>query len=86
MVLQNLISSTADVSLADIYAEHMLLEQDTYFRFCPSGDVFNCDLGTNDEDIVRELRAEAEAYMACPSVRDKVRRTVERLRSVMDDN
>ena len=85
-MLQNLISSTADVSLADIYAEHMLREQDTYFRFNPSGDVFNCDMGTNDEDIVRELRVEAEAYMACPSVRDKVRRTVERLRSVMDDN
>ena len=46
VVLQNLITSVSDVSLADSFAAHMLGREDRYYRFCPTADVFNCDMGS----------------------------------------
>ena len=73
VVLQNLISSTADVSISDSLAEHMLTDRDNYFRFCPSGDVFNCDMGSNDKKIIDIIRGEATSYMKSPIVQHKLK-------------
>jgi len=72
VVLQNLITSVSDVSLADSFAEHMVGKEDAYFRFCPTGDCFNADLGTKDPEVLSLMQAEAKAYMKRPGVRAKL--------------
>ena len=72
VVLQNLITSVSDVSLADSFAAHMLGREDRYYRFCPTADVFNCDMGISDEAVLSKIRSESKAYMANPSVRAKL--------------
>jgi len=82
VVLQNLITSTADVALYDSLAEQMLAEGDTYFRFCPTGDVFNCDMGTNDKDIIDAIREEATTYMQSPLVQRKLKALAELIKEL----
>lgn len=86
VVLQNLISSTADVSLSDAQAEHMLTGKDTYFRFCPSGDVYNCDMGTNDKKIIEEILAETGNYVKSPVVQHKLRTLVSLLCNIQEED
>ena len=84
--MQNLISSTADVSLSDAQAEHMLTGKDTYFRFCPSGDVYNCDMGTNDKKIIEEILAETGNYVKSPVVQHKLRTLVSLLCNIQEED
>jgi hypothetical protein len=86
VVLQNLISSTADVSLSDAQAEHMLTSKDTYFRFCPCGDVYNCDMGTNDKKIIEEILAEATNYIQSTKSQQKLKTLVSLLCNIQEED
>ena len=79
VVLQNLISATANVALADAQARSMLRASDRFFRFTPAGDVFNCDIGTKDKDTVALLEEETMNYMKSEQAQDKLKSMVARL-------
>lgn len=84
VVLQNLINSTADVSQSDSQARQILNTEstDSYYRFCPVADVFNCDIGSNDKKILDKIGEEASRYMESARVKAKVKEMIVELTKV----
>ena len=62
-VATNLVNATCDVLQVDATVRHVLGEEDRYFRFQPTDEIFSCNLAESKEETRAELRAAAARYM-----------------------
>ena len=62
-IMNNIRNATCDVLQVAATVRHVLGEEDQYFRFQPTDEIFSCDLAESKEDRGSELRAAAARYM-----------------------
>ena len=80
VVLQNLISATGDVELADTALAAMLRpERDRYLRLSPTGEPFSCELGCSDPATLEALVDHARRYLREPACQERIEAVAERL-------
>ena len=62
-IMNNIRNATCDVLQVAATVRHVLGEEDQYFRFQPTDEIFSCDLAESKEETRSELRAAAARYM-----------------------
>ena len=60
----DILTGRALYAQVDATVRHLLRQQDAYFRFNPTGEIYGCALGDTAEETLDALAKNAKRYMS----------------------